>query len=215
MKIRTTEQLYDFMSKEISWRRKEMSEFKALILSNRNSINRQKALLRSAVAILYAHWEGFCKNVSTAYLEYVSLKRLSYNELSDNFIALGIKSKLDEFVTSNSVALHVHLIDFLLRRLPQRSAIPYRNVIHTRSNLSSSVFKEIVITLGLDYTGFSTKEKIIDEQLVKNRNSIAHGEYVLVDEQAFIELHAQIFAIMNELRNQIDNHAAQELYKAA
>jgi hypothetical protein len=92
--------------------------------------------------------------------------------------------------------------------------IPYKDSVNTESNLSSKVLRNILAILGLDYSVYSTKEKLIDEKLVWSRNSIAHGEYLMVDVATYLELHEQIFALMTTLRNQIDNAATLRQYRA-
>ena len=79
MSIRTLEQLYDKLSDELTWRKKELTSLKLLSESSGIATDRQIALLRALVALLYAHWEGFIKNASSAYIEYVSFQRLRYD----------------------------------------------------------------------------------------------------------------------------------------
>ena len=88
MSLRTIEQLSDHISNDLAWRKKELSEIKALIETRRFSSQRHRALVRSGILILYAHWEGFIKSASRYYLEYVSLlvqrsrKRTAMREFS-------------------------------------------------------------------------------------------------------------------------------------
>lgn len=215
MKLRTTEDLYDHLSDELAWRKKELAAIRSLV--NRNDFTRRKsnAILRSSIALLYAHWEGFCKNSASAYLEFVAMQRMNYNELSRSFIALVVQKKFHSTTSSTNITVYQEVAKFLLDGLDDRSKVPYKNVINTRSNLSSSVFREIVETLGLSYSPFQTKEKLIDERLLKNRNQIAHGDYVLIDQSEFLELYNQVILMMNELKNQIDNAAILKQYRAA
>src|SRR3974390_1271635 len=95
MKIRTLEELVDALDREMAWRKKELFEIKRLVDSSKDS-HREATLIRSGVAILYAHWEGFVKTAGTAYLNFVSMRRLKYEELADHLLALGMKSKLNQ-----------------------------------------------------------------------------------------------------------------------
>lgn len=215
MSIRTVEQLYDFLSDELVWRRLELTTLRSLISDKTLTEGKKRALLRSGVTLLYAHWEGFCKAAAGAYLEFVAMQRMEYAELSANFIALGIQRMLKDAANTNQARLHNELVVMLTKGLNQRSKIPYKNMIDTQANLSSAVLKNITESLGLNYTSFQTKEKLIDEKLLKNRNSIAYGVYLSVDENEFIELFDQILDLMSEIRNQIDNAATLGQYKAS
>jgi hypothetical protein len=95
-KIKTLEQLSDKIAEEIAWRKKELAAFKRVIDYKSLSADKNQALLRSGVMLLYSHWEGFIKIAANSYLEFVAMQRLPYKQLSNNFIALTIKQKLDQ-----------------------------------------------------------------------------------------------------------------------
>lgn len=211
--IRTLEQLSDSLAADLVWRKKELADLKSLIGTGRMSSSKEKALLRSGITILYAHWEGFVKTAASSYLEYIAMKRLRYSELSSNFVALALKAKLSQANETNKATIFTEAIDFIRSQLEERSSVPYRDVVQTGSNLSSSIFREITCILGLDYSLYETKQVLIDEKLLARRNNIAHGEYLLLDKQDYLELHSQVINMMDTFRNQIENCATCESYR--
>lgn len=215
MSIRTTEQLFDALSEELIWRKKELASLKSTIEGARPSPGHRNVMLRSGIALLYAHWEGFIKAASRAYLEFVASQRLRYEELSPNFIALSARSLLNQAAESSKARTHITLTEFFLNDLSKRSNIPYNNGIETKSNLSSEVLRNIVDTLGLDYTDYATKEKLLDEKLLHSRNTIAHGEYMLITLDEYRELHEFVIEMMNHFRTQVDNAASLKHYQVA
>jgi hypothetical protein len=212
MNIRTTEQLFDFLSAELAWRKKELAELRSLLELKSLPQNRQNVLIRSGVAMLYAHWEGFVRNAASAYVEFVAMQRLPYRELASNFVAIAIKDKLNDAIESNKATACIEITDFLITKLSERSSIPYKSSINTKSNLSSQVLREITTVLGIDFSAYTTKEKIIDEKLLKSRNNIAHGHYLIIDRDEYLELHNQVIEMMNLFRNHIDNSASMKSY---
>jgi hypothetical protein len=209
MSIRTAEQLSDKLATDLAWRKKELSEVKSLIEAKNVSTQRHNALIRSGVCILYAHWEGFVKLAANSYLEYVRTKKLRYSELSSNFLALAMKEKLKEVKETNKPSLYIPVCDFFLFELDERCSLP-KDAISTASNLSSEILKEITYILGIDFSLYSTKSKLIDEKLLKTRNEIAHGNYLTVDREEYIELHTEVMVMLEIFRNQIENGAVNE-----
>ena len=104
------------------------------------------------------------------------------------------------------------MVDFFLHELPTQSSITYQEIIDTQSNLSTLVFRNIVETLGFDYSSYETKEKLLDERLLRNRNRIAHGEYVEVSESEVLELQDECIGLMEIFRTQIDNAVTLRVY---
>jgi len=211
MSIRRLEELNDQLSSELAWRKKELSVIKSLIDTGSFSTSKKTALLRSGVTILYAHWEGFIKQAASIYLEFVSMQRLPYDKLSANFVALAMKSKLNQAKDTNKATIYNEVVEFFMTKLSERSSIQYKNVIQT-SNLSSSVLREIVCMLGLDYSFYEPKNILIDEKLLKMRNEIAHGNYISIEQKEYDELYFKVIEMMDTFRNQIDNCAATKKY---
>lgn len=216
MKIRTLEELSDKLADDLIWRKRELSEIKSLIEQKSFSAQRHNALLRSGVCILYSHWEGFVKLAASSYLEYVKAKRLTYNQLSNNFLALAMKAKLREAKETNKPSSFIPVCDFFLSQLDQRCSLPEtKDAILTESNLSSDILKEITKILGLDSFPYSTKTVLIDIKLLKSRNEIAHGNDYneIPDREAYIELHEEVIAMLETFRNQIENAAALNKFR--
>jgi hypothetical protein len=210
MKIRTKENFIDALDNEIVWRKKELSFLKGNVKSNSPYY---KTHLRTGIVLLYAHWEGFIKNSCELYLTYIKSLRLKYEKLCENIIALSLKSSLNEFEQTNKSTIHCQIINFLLNNLNERALIPNDNIIKTGSNLNSAILREILTTVGLDYANYELKNNLLDTVLLKNRNSIAHGEYLELDEVDYIELHSEIIAIMDDIKNNLANMVILETYK--
>jgi hypothetical protein len=215
-KIRTPNDLSDRLSEDLAWRKIELSAIKGLIERREFELQKNKVLTRSGIAILYAHWEGYIKCAATAYLEFVSMQRnLRYCDLTDNFIAIAMKSRIDEAASSKQATIHNEVIKFLLENMEERIKIPKEGVITTGSNLSSHVLRQILALLGIDYQPYQMKQVLIDEKLLAKRNCIAHGEFLDVDVDSYRELHREVIDMMDLFRDQIENYVVQKLYLRA
>jgi len=211
MKIRTAEQLQTVLDDDSAWRRKELTMILTTVKSSRPKLLNTN--IRIGVVILYAHWEGFIKNAAENYLTYVAGKKLPYDELNNNFIALSLKTKLLEFELTNKNTVHTQLIEFLLGNLKIKANLPTENIIKTQSNLNSNILKEILSILGIDYSQYELKEKYIDSQLLKIRNSVAHGQNPDITEIDFYELYTEITEMLTSIKNEISNNASLAKYK--
>lgn len=207
MRIRTLDDLSNSLSDQLAWRKKELSEIKYLIESESIPKHKKNVLIRSAIAMIYAHWEGFLKLAGRYYLEYVSSQRLKNSELSKSFMTISLGSYSRMFENSKKYSTYGSIIEFFEQDLESRANIPFKSVIDTESNLSSTVLREIIWCLDLSYDSFEIKEKLIDEKMLAKRNHIAHGEYLEIDSQDVIDLRNEILALMIEFKNQIENSA--------
>lgn len=212
MKPRTTEAFVDQMAAEISWRRKELTELKHLVETSSANQSRQSALTRAAVALLYAHWEGFVKAIAELYLEFVRMQRCKNCELSSNFLAVVMRAQLQAAATSNKIATHIALVDYFREEAQTRANLPSKRVIRTESNLSSKVFLEILALLGIDASAYAPKSHLLDSSLLSRRNHIAHGNVLPVDVDDYLLLHEEVTGLMTLLRNNIENAAVTKAF---
>jgi len=211
-KLRTQSDIEDAMSQEFAWRKMELSSFKSMVIDD-GSLRKQDTRIRAAVLMLYAHWEGFIKKIGDIYLQFVSLQQLKHKELAAPILGIIIHSMVHEAGQSSKIKPSLELVEFFRSESETRSNMAWKSAIHTKSNLNSDVLREIVMQLGLDYSRFETKEKLIDDVLVHYRNNIAHGKELTMDRDGYLALHDEVFGMMQDFYNQIDNSVANMSYR--
>lgn len=211
MKIRSLTELQDKLDSEMGWRVKEISSMKSSV----SSVGPQSrpTLIRAGIALSYAHWEGFVKNTSEAYLAYLNAKKLSYNELQDCFVALGLRAEIARARHQADAGGAISVVDFIRNKGENRSSFSLKNAIDTKSNLNSEVFEAIVRALNLSASTYETKYHFIDESLLMRRNKVAHGEYLDIDGEDWKEIADEVLKLLRQFKNDIENGASRELYK--
>lgn len=213
MKIRTTERLYDYVSADLGWRKKELSVFKGQV--ERADFGVRPALLRASVALLYAHWEGFVKNCAHSYLCYLASLRLTYGQLRPELAALALRARLEEFENTNRSSLHATLVQDIRENATLRAKIPTsRDAVRTFSNLNYERLCDILCSVGCDFSRYADYEDLIDEQLLASRNKIAHGEEDYIRLTDWHDMRTEIVKMMEDISNQVLNSATQKSYLA-
>lgn len=209
MKIKSKTELIDFIDQDLAWRKKELSYLLGNIQIAKGTLI--LAAIRTAVVLLYAHWEGFIKNSAEAYLCFVKSQKLNCNQLSDGLLSVALKQKMLEFEDTNKSTVHIQFICYFRNELNKRASIS--EVVNTKSNLNSEILREILLSIGIDFTPFELKSNLIDKQLLNYRNTIAHGQYLLIDKEEYESIHQEIFSMINIIRTNIENAAINEEYK--
>lgn len=209
--IRTADLLYERISDDLSWRQREIVLFNSRLKNDEF----EKTLLRSSVALLYAHWEGFVKNACGFYLSFLASKRLSFQQLRPELAALALRKRLREAGDSKKSAIHTELVRDVRERAAERAKIPTSgDAIRTESNLSSRVLTEILTSLGCDAARYEIYADLIDDQLVAARNRIAHGDNSYIRRPEWDELSKQVLWMMDDIATQLLNAAVEETYYA-
>jgi len=192
------------------WRKKELTVLRKLVSTA--SPDRSSVLVRSLVAILYAHWEGFLRNTAKSYLEYVKARRLTYSELAPNFLAYALLPRVRPAIEQRKLEGMIEMIRLLRGEMSERSQFTTDGV-DAGSNLSSQVLHRMTTTLGLDYRPFESKAVLIDKRLVGNRNRIAHGDYLALSVEGVLDLATEILSLMERFRDEVENAVALSRYK--
>ncbi len=196
---------------DFSWRIKELS-----LLKNKIPIQKgteQTVLIKAGITLLYAHWEGFIKYSAECYLQFVSLQKLTYNELNYCFVVLCSRKSINELLKTKKFELQSKMVKNLLDNVQKRANIPYEGIINTKSNLNFEVFHDICMIIGIDDKQYETKKNAIDEELLTTRNKIAHGKDLRKDYEDFLNIYEIIITLMRNIKDDILNAAITEKYK--
>jgi len=215
MKIRTPAQLDEELEKELEWRQAELRAISSLIreiFEKPSRIDTQRrAMIHSGIVLLYAHWEGFVKNAATLYLNFVATEGKDCRDLTINFRVIQLKDTLE-----NTSGMSKSLCNLLqsLDKVSDNKFSKYENAINTGSNLSFERFKEITCILNIDYSLYESSAMILNERLLKSRNTIAHGQHqwLTSDLEDYRELDETIRNFMETFRNQLSNLAITKSY---
>lgn len=205
-KIRNLNQLQTILDKEFSWRLKEIANLKGAVRQQKSLSD--KTLVRAGVTLLYAHWEGFVKAAAQAYLDFVNTQGHRYEELTNCFVALGVKKRLGELVETKKSAMHIAAIDFIRTAMGSRAELRVKSAIDTQSNLNSAVFENIAATIGLETSAYAPRFHLIDESLLARRNKIAHGQYLDLDVDGWRNLADEVIFLMRQVKDDIENSAS-------
>ena len=203
MKIRSTYELEDYIANEYAWRRKELTNIKNIALASRKS--NRNLLIKSAFLILYAHWEGFIKNISIAYCVYLNTKGYKYKDVKINFKVFCILNKFKNVFPHKRFSSYLQIVNTLSHDMDEKLFIDAEKYIDTESNLKSDVLQDITLKLGIDYSPYELKQNLIDESFVGVRNAIAHGEFRKIDKNDFLVLYNEITDLIDLYKNHILN----------
>ena len=213
MKVRSVEELADRLADDLKARKREMASVKAMIGGARD--HEKECLLRAGFVLLYAHLEGFVKMAGTAYLALVRHQGLSYDQLKPNFVAAALKSKLETLGEVGKATVVTTVVRQLIYSAKDKAELVWSGEIDCRHNLTSEVLGEITCLLGLEFARYETRRHFLDDSLLFNRNGIAHGQLVKIDEATFRDAHDKVAQLLELFRADIENAAATEAFREA
>ncbi len=211
MRIQSLDQLVGFLDEELSWRKRELTTLKFMV--ERARPHQRGLLLRAAVCVLYAHWEGFVQAVATGYVSFVAARRLRYSDLTPNFVALGLRQDISQAGKSNRPTIHTALMQRLMLGLDDHADIDWEHSVDTHSNLNAKELMEILCLLGLNGEEYLLKGPLLDQRLVKNRNLVAHGKRLEIDLEDYSGLHDEVVQLVQKFRIDVENAATTEDFR--
>jgi hypothetical protein len=213
-KARTEGDLSAQLDADLTDRLRELSDLKRAILDAPPS--NRTVLLKALVALAYAHWEGYVKFAAQKYFEFVSVRRLPYSSLHQQFYVNSFLVRLGTFVyVRPSLQNRVALVRDVLEGIDQRFSYIHPDLISTGSNLNFQVLNDICLICGVDTQAFAEHEAFIDVILLKRRNSIAHGDDSTVGLDEIDSLVSTTIALMRTFKNELENRVYEKAYLRA
>lgn len=212
MKIRSLAEFDSAIDRDFSWRKQEITTIKFSIKGARS--HQVDVFFRGGVVLLYAHWEGLIKFSAKAYLAYINRLSPSYSSMRPCFRYFAVHEMLENSSKLNFKNFDVFegALNFFTAPCNLTFAVNAESYISTKENqnLTAGEFRMITRKLGLTYLPmYELREKLIDEQLLKYRNKIAHGESlreeILDPEETFEVLSDKVLGLLESWNEQLRN----------
>lgn len=148
-------------------------------------VHEAELLRRAAIALAYAHWEGFVKVAGETVLSYVAEQKLERKRISDALLASSMSGRIRQAAAAKKGQMIVELVSDLRRNLDDVCVV--KTEISTASNLNHEVFDDVMYAMGIDpQVVWSAQPGItdidIDDRLLRRRNAIAHGDWLTPEE---------------------------------
>lgn len=208
---RTPTELLAQLDEELAWRLQEISTVSKAIKTAKGGS--EKALLRAAVPLLYAHWEGCIKSIAILYVEFISRQGHNYADIKHCFSGLRALGQTKQL---HSISKRVFASSELLGELydipNQRAVIPLRSYVSNVGNLNFDMFEQVASFIDVDPSGYTARKNLIDQSLLKQRNEIAHGEFLMVDEASFSSMSREVLTLLRQFKDDVQNALVQKSY---
>jgi len=187
-----------YIEDDLDWRHAELVSLKKLVSDADKDSVRQVALLRALWALLYAHYEGFCKYAWDLYLEFLQKEGVKRKDCEPHIIKLSL---LKDFKEMRGDLSPTSIMDFCEKKykLLLQDTIEFEIKLETESNLWPNLLRDNLILLGLPHVMVDTNILKL-KTLVKRRNDIAHGKKMIIKNlEEYKKYEEAAFSVMYEL----------------
>lgn len=182
----------DFYAKEIEadldWRERELAVLRKQLLSTTVGSSQETTFLRTNLAMVYAHYEGFCKFALGVYIDALEKLALKRTELRWAIAAQSLgKFQAELKGVTNPGEYFTKLLNELGTHLDAKASYEKPEAV---GNLWPDLLMSWLSRLGLDSTNVQGEKTRLDS-LVNSRNQIAHGKKLTVANRGELDKHVQ------------------------
>lgn len=194
--------ILDDITRDLDWREGEIASMRLLLSRADLSPLQRETLLRAAWALLYAHYEGFCKTSLSLFYDEVTKLCLECSALPAPTQAIALESVVKELknMTTTEALDAIRLFD-----VNHYCSQPLFGDVNTKSNLWPDLLIDLLRDADL-HSDLVQHHWIRLRTLVSRRNDIAHGKQSLIKEvDYYIEYEQAVYDVMYDIALRIDS----------
>lgn len=219
-KVSAIEELERKLARDLAWRKMEIASLRA---DARSSMDTRYYFFRAALVMLSAHWEGFLKSSLRAYGEFVFAQRLRAKELATEFVALAFFNDVKRAAECDfpgSRDHHLRLAEGIIRRSAEEFS-EFSYSFETGGNPGTDTLRKLMLSVGFDphlemgSAEWAAHRVYIDEQIVGDRNRVAHGEGLRITQDQFVERCSRMIELLERLVSLVLTAARDSRFKSA
>jgi hypothetical protein len=186
------------LENDLRWREAELGSLRLEALKNDKGSVIYQALLRALWAMLYAHYEGFCKFAWDLYLDELQKLGIKRKDCREEIAKLSLQKYLNSFKWDLSIDSFWEFGQTGFQKMLEED-LDFSTKLDTESNLYPNLLKKNSIQVCLNYQLVEKHETKL-KALVKRRNEIAHGKpMVIKDLQEYQKYEDAAIEVMHEL----------------
>lgn len=195
------------------WRIRELEQLKKLDITVfrqlNNNVNEQ--FLRMSVPYIYAHWEGFVVETFKLLIDYINSLKLDKMTIRNELVTFSNLGRIKPLSGKQSFE---QCCQFTINFTESFNTFFYidTTLFSAKSNMNFKQLQCIFEWFGIDITKFK-KYEIYINQLVNQRNRIAHGENGILVEYRHLEKYIEILQeFFDKIILLIDEYINKMLY---
>lgn len=192
---------FEQIERDLDWREAELAVLRIFLANDGITEREKRVLFRAAWALLYAHYEGFCKFALTVYFDALKASGEKCENFAPKTQAFALTEKLKTIRNLPPVDFISAMRGFEAEVLAEPVSFPE---VDTDSNLSPKVLKRLLEDANIELESLSSHNRSL-HTLVNRRNKIAHGEREIIPEfEYYLQFEEAAKEVMNELALVID-----------
>lgn len=192
---------FEEIARDLDWREAELAALRMVLASERLTENQKHVLLRAGWAMLYAHYEGFCKFALTIYFNALESSGAKCSAFKLKTQAFALTDKLKRMRSLSPVEFLIKIRGFENDILDKPITFPE---VDTESNLWPKTLTRLLDDADLKVESLVAHYHTI-ATLVNRRNKITHGEKDIIRESDhYISYEDAVVEIMIDLALTID-----------
>lgn len=217
MALSSQEALQADLAKALAWRKKEINQ---LCQSASLADDGASHLFRAGLVLLCAHWEGFLKSALDAYIDHVVAQNRKHRELLPCFVAVSFFADVRAAAATSYPGHEESHLKLAERIVKEQAEVCSRRSwwATVEGNPGSESVRRLLSSAGLndrlnlDEATWSTTKVFIDEQILRDRNGIAHGEGLPLSKKEFLDRAHRMTALLDRVADLVNSSASSRLY---
>lgn len=194
------------IERDLEWREAEMAVLRILLAADSISEREKLVLFRAAWALLYAHYEGFCKFALTVYFDALQNTGKLCKDLPAKTQAFALNNSLKSVRSLPTSDLISRIRSFEIEFMESTINFPE---VDTESNLWPKTLDSLLEDADITIESLRAHSRAL-ATLVNRRNKIAHGERDMIPEYSYyIGFEDAVKSVMYDLALAIDEKMAQ------
>lgn len=177
-------------------------------------------IFRAGQVLLCAHWEGFLKKSADLYLEHIFSQDIRLCECTPNIIAIAYFKDVmyaSEAKSPGSKNHHISLAKKIRNDINTKISKPKWQA-STGGNPGTAELSAILESIGVDENlgmsaaEWSTTKVFINEQLLKDRHAVAHGQRLTIKKGDLLSRSERLLNLLDTVHDKLMDSAANKKY---